>query len=83
MSLNNLATALLDRFGKAGSMSDLEEAIFMRRESLSLRPTPHPDHSQSLNNLALALEIRWKASGIQSDLSEATSLRQEALAMSS
>jgi tetratricopeptide (TPR) repeat protein len=67
----NLAYALWNRFRKTGSMTNLEEAISMLRESLSLCPAPHPGRPRVLTGLARALET------------EATSLRQEALAMSS
>ena len=79
-SLDNLASALPDRFRKTGSMT---EAVLIHCESLSLRSTAHPGRRQVLTDLVRALEIRSKAGGIQSDLSAATSLRWEALAMSS
>ena len=61
-------------------MIDLDEAISMLRESLSLGP--HQHHLLVLKNLAYYLEIRFKQNGSQSDFEEATSLRQEILAMS-
>ena len=66
-------------------MSDLNEAISLHRELLSLHPAPHPGRPQVLRNLASALETKSKENdNIQSDDSEATLLlRQEALAMSS
>ena len=79
-SLNSLACALGGRFGMTGSMTDLEEAISMLREALSLSPAA--DHLLALNNLAYYLEIRFKETGGQSDFEEATFLRQEILAMS-
>ena len=76
---------LCDRFGETGSITDLEEAISMLREALSLRvgpPATHPHRLLALDNLAGILEIRYKENGSQSDFEEVASLRQEILAMS-
>ena len=79
-SLNGLACALGDRFGKTGSMMDLEEAISMLREALPLSSTAH--HLLVLKNLAWFLETWYKENGSQSDFEEAISLCQEILAIS-
>ena len=80
-SLNGLASALWDRFETKGSTTDLEEAVSMFRESLSLS-SPAAERLAVLSNLADILETRFKENGSQSDFDEATSLRQEILAMS-
>ena len=67
-SLNNLAAALSYRSQQTGSMADLKEAIFLHRESLSLRPTSHPYHSDSLYNLANVLQKYFGKTGSMSDL---------------
>ena len=48
-----LASALWYRFGRTGSMVDLNEAILMDRETLSLLPTLHPARPSSLTSLGL------------------------------
>ena len=63
-------------------MTDLEEAISMLREALSLgSAASHPNRLLVLRNLAHFLETRFKESGRQSDFEEAISLRQEILAI--
>ena len=89
--LNNLANAFLilshfitllqKRFGKTGSMSDLDEAILLYRESLSFRPTPHPSRFESLNRLACALYDRFGKTGLITDLEEAIPMLREALSL--
>ena len=82
-SLNCLACALWDHFKTTGSMTDLEEAISMLREGLSLScASTHPRRLSVLHNLAYSLETRFEKSGSQSDFEEASSLRQEILSMS-
>ena len=77
-----LARTLWDCFGKTGSMVDLDEAISMSREVLSLCPPGHPHRLLPLENFIEILEARFKENGDQSDFEEAASLRQEILAMS-
>ena len=80
---HSTALQLQDRFGKTGSMIDLEEAILMFRNAyLSVLHLIQVVPVSVLTNLAFVLETRFRASGIQSDPLEATSLRQEALALS-
>ena len=81
----NCSTTLHVRLGivlknTTGAMTDLDEAISMLRESLSLGPRSH--RLLALINLAYYLETRFKENGSQSDFEEATSLRQEILAIS-
>jgi tetratricopeptide (TPR) repeat protein len=60
-------------------VTDLEEAISLHREALELRPSPHPDRSQSLSNLGNALGDRYNYTGAATDLEEAILLLREAL----
>ena len=79
MSLNNLAVPLQTRFEQRGASNDLDEAIYLLREALLLRPAPHPDRSMSLNNLAATLQTCFEQRGASNDLDEAISLRREVL----
>lgn len=79
--MSGLATSLWYRFGKTGSMVDLNEAISMDRETLSLRPTSHPSRSSSLTNLGLRLWDRFRRTGSMADLEEAISMHRESLAL--
>ena len=54
-----LASTLWNRFGRTGSMVDLNEAILMGRETLSLCPAPHPHCYSSLTYLGLSLWDRF------------------------
>ena len=60
-------------------MQDIEEAIVLDREALSLCPQGHPNRSMSLNNLAVSLSSRYKQLGAREDLDEAIVLNREAL----
>jgi TPR repeat protein len=77
--LNNLAAALLTRFGQGGQRSDLNEAISLYRQALELQLPPHLNQSKLLNNLANALVTRFHQEGQQSDLDETISLHRQAL----
>ena len=76
-----LASALWYRFGRTGSIVDLNEAMLMDRETLSwsLRPTPHPDRSLSLTNLGIRLYNRFRRAGSMADLKDAILMRRESL----
>ncbi|ETW79619.1 hypothetical protein HETIRDRAFT_155806 [Heterobasidion irregulare TC 32-1] len=62
-------------------MQDLEEAIKLHREALSLRPSPHSDRFSSLFNLAFDLWSRFEQTGQLQDLEEAIDLDRQALAL--
>ena len=79
--MSGLAHALSFRFERTGSMVDLNEAISMGREILSLRPTPHPDRSSSLAHLGLWLLDRFQRTGSIADLEESTSMHRESLSL--
>ena len=79
--MSELSCALWHRFGRTGSMVDLNEAILMDRESLSLRPTPHPDRFISLNNLGIRLCDRFRRTGSMADLEESILMHRESLSL--
>ncbi|RXW14002.1 hypothetical protein EST38_g11852 [Candolleomyces aberdarensis] len=79
MSLNNLSSALLERYWRTGTMADLEEATSLYREALELQPSPNPARSWSLNNIGSALLDRYQRKGTMADLEEAISLFRQAL----
>ena len=63
-------------------MLDLEEAISLFREALTLRPRFYPDSSATLNGLqGKALMDRYLSTGTTSDLEEAISHFRNALAL--
>ena len=50
--LINLGNSIHTRFVRTGDRSDLNQAIVLHREALSLLPAPHPHRQLSLNGLA-------------------------------
>ena len=62
-------------------MEDLEEAISLHRQALTLRARGHPDRSSSLNNLANAMTTRFAQLGGMNDLEEAITFHRQALAL--
>jgi tetratricopeptide (TPR) repeat protein len=60
-------------------MADLEEVISLYHEALELRPSPHPDRSDSLHNLGIALSDRHRLTGVMADLETSVSLYRGAL----
>ncbi|KAJ2930991.1 hypothetical protein H1R20_g6131, partial [Candolleomyces eurysporus] len=82
-SMNGLANVILSRFRHTGSLVDLGEAISLLRESLRLRPPPHPDRASSLKRLANALQSRYRLTQFIADLEEAISLLREAVTLGS
>ena len=76
---SSLASALNCRFRRTSSMKDLDEAISMHRETLFLRPRPHPDHYMSVNGLADALQDRYRETGLMADLEESIAILRDSL----
>ena len=79
-SLNNLAALLRTRFEQSGQSKDLDEAISLHRDAITLR-LAHSERPMSLNNLANALNARFIQSGQPGDLDEAILLHREALGL--
>ncbi|KAK2731046.1 hypothetical protein FQN57_003707 [Myotisia sp. PD_48] len=61
-------------------MSDLEEAIQLGREAITVTPEDHPDRAGQFNNLGIQLSDRYSRTGAMSDLEEAIQLGREAIA---
>jgi tetratricopeptide (TPR) repeat protein len=80
-SLHNLANVLWTRYEQLGDMEDLQSAIRLYHEALSLCPIGHPNRPKSLNNLASALQIRYSQLEEVEDLHSAIRLCQEALSL--
>ena len=78
-SLNDLASALSERFNKNGDLKDLEECIQCYREAVELFPAPHPSRSSFLHALAYCLATRFDKTGDFNTLEEAIRHDQEAL----
>ncbi|KAJ7855691.1 hypothetical protein B0H13DRAFT_1902968 [Mycena leptocephala] len=51
------------RFEQQGNARDINEAIELLREALTLHPPPHPSRGMSLNNSANTMETRFKQQG--------------------
>ena len=79
--MSDLGSALWHRFGRIGSMVDLNEAILLGREALSLLPTPHPDRSSLLNGLGLWLLDHFRRTGLMVDLEEAIVMHRESMSL--
>ncbi|THH15951.1 hypothetical protein EW146_g4607 [Bondarzewia mesenterica] len=75
----DLANSLLIECKQAGQLSALENAIYLFREALALRPAPHPHRSESLNLLATALMTRFNWTRQIADLDEVIKLYNEIL----
>ncbi|RXW21857.1 hypothetical protein EST38_g4006 [Candolleomyces aberdarensis] len=79
--LSDLGSALDALFRQSGSHSHIEEAISVYRESLDLRPHPHPDRHWSLANLGVVLKSLYRHSQSISHLEEAISMHRQALSL--
>jgi hypothetical protein len=66
-------------FNRQVQQLTFRKVIFLHRESLSLRATSHPYHSNSLHNLANALQRHFGKTGSMTDLEEAILLYRESL----
>ncbi|KAG6369052.1 hypothetical protein JVT61DRAFT_1354 [Boletus reticuloceps] len=60
MSLNTLALRLSDWYNRLRDMVDLNEALALSREALSLLPQGHHAQVTSLNDLAICLSTRYR-----------------------
>ena len=78
-ALFNLARSLQKIFLETNAIEDIEEAIGIHREALTLRPEGHPDRHWSLFRLAWCLGVRYCKQGTLPDLEEAITLGRAAL----
>ena len=83
MTLNNLNLHLSARHEQLGAIGDLDEAIVLGREALTLPPQDYLERSMCLNNLAVDLSSRYDKIGAIENLEEAIPLDREALACAS
>ncbi|KAG1733304.1 CHAT domain-containing protein, partial [Suillus lakei] len=77
--LDNLGGALRTRFDERNDIHDLDRAISLHREALTLRPPGDLDHDTTLHNLALALNTRYDELHVSDDLNEAIDMYRESL----
>ncbi|KIM82633.1 hypothetical protein PILCRDRAFT_70495, partial [Piloderma croceum F 1598] len=68
--LYDLATSILEEYKAAASLSTLDTAIYLFREALDRRPTPHPMRSNSLKDVAGALVTRFSLTNQSQDLDQ-------------
>ena len=78
-SLHSLALCFSDRYGKQGTISDLEEVITLGRAALESCSPGHSRRALTLSNLAIYLSDRFRALDTDCDLDEAISLHRSAL----
>ena len=76
--LYDLATSILEECKAAASLSDLDTAISLFRDTLDQRP-PHPLRSDSLKDLAGALVTRFSLTNQRQDLDQAIQMCDEVL----
>ncbi|OCB87602.1 TPR-like protein [Sanghuangporus baumii] len=80
--LDNLATARFTRYQRWRQTHDLERAVSLWREALSICPDEgHPGRSTILNNLGSSLSTRFQRFEMSSDLDESIVLHRAALAL--
>ena len=58
-------------------MADLEEAIRMGQEAVTITPKDHPDRAGFLNNLGSHFSDRYSRTGAIADLEKAIRMGQE------
>jgi tetratricopeptide (TPR) repeat protein len=73
--------AMFDRYTESGNADQLDRAIELYREALSLRRTGHPDRATSLFMLGCLLYMRYEQTGNVALLNEAIELKREALVL--
>lgn len=76
-TLTNLGLALVTKFGRQGSLEDLNASIVYQREALASKG--YTDRILSLNNLLVSLCARYMDQNSKADLDEAITLATESL----
>jgi hypothetical protein len=66
-----LATSILKECQATDSLSALDTTIYLFREALDRRPTPHPMRSNSLKDVARVLFTRFTLTNESQDLDQA------------
>ena len=77
---SNLGSALLTRYVRTGTLTDLDEAVAVLQQALAAVPANHPDRAATLSNLAGALRNRFERKGTAGDLDDAIASLQQAVA---
>ncbi|KAF8442050.1 CHAT domain-containing protein [Boletus edulis BED1] len=81
--LNNLATALKERFAQRRDKADLDTALMHYQSCLDLRPPSHPSRHSVLGNLADAMLLKFEVDGHLQDLESAANHYVSALQLRS
>jgi tetratricopeptide (TPR) repeat protein/CHAT domain-containing protein len=81
LSLNDLGSALHNRFRQLGQLNDVEEAKDCYQQALALCPLHHQDRSFCLNNLASVFQTRFQKLGELKNLEEAVLYHHQALSL--
>ncbi|KAJ7084958.1 CHAT domain-containing protein [Mycena epipterygia] len=79
--IQNLANAIHMRVKEEGDFGNIDEAVKLHQEALSLRPSPHPARGLSLADLADVVLTRFETGGDPGDIDEVILLRSEALVL--
>ncbi|KAI0026766.1 CHAT domain-containing protein [Vararia minispora EC-137] len=77
--LRDYADNLCNRFARLGNLSDLEDAVVVRRLALKLTPNGRAGQRSELNEYGLTLQVRFNRLGELKDLEEAITAHQRAL----
>ncbi len=64
---------------RSGELEDLEQAIQLKQQAVTLTPDGHADKPTHLNNLGNALQRRFERSGELEDLEQAIQVNQQAV----
>ena len=81
--LNTLAITLSSRYDRDHDISDLTEAIALRREAIQLTSLSDPNRASHVHDLGIALSSRYNRDHDISDLTEAIVLCREAVQLTS
>ena len=69
--LSNLGGALQARFEHAGRKADLDAALDLYRQAVTVTPNDHPSRAMYLSNLGVTLRARFERTGRDADLDAA------------
>jgi CHAT domain-containing protein len=79
MYLADLGNALQARFGRTGSIDDLNQAITAGQQAVDITPPDHPNLPGLLSNFGIALRARFERTGSLDDLNQAITTGQQAV----
>lgn len=77
--LGHLATSSVERYRSGGPSNDLDEAVCLYGEAISLDFQPEVDRSDYLNDLANVFAMGFDRDGDYNDLQEAMKYNKQAL----